>query len=55
MPAHVASALFGASLSLPVEDGRLALGTWQGIALAELRDHAGARRVTATLLAEEAS
>jgi secondary thiamine-phosphate synthase enzyme len=54
MPAHVASALFGASLSLPVEGGRLALGTWQGIALAELREHAGARRLTATLLAEEA-
>jgi len=53
MPAHVASALFGASLSLPVEGGRLALGTWQGIALAELRDHAGSRRVRATLLADD--
>ena len=54
MSAHVASALFGTSLSLPVENGRLALGTWQGIALAELRDHAGARRLSATLLAEGA-
>jgi secondary thiamine-phosphate synthase enzyme len=51
MPAHVGSALFGASLSLPVEDGRLALGTWQGIALAELRDDAGPRRLAATLIA----
>lgn len=50
MPAHVSSALFGVSLSLPIGDGRLALGTWQGIALAELRDAAGSRRVTATTM-----
>jgi secondary thiamine-phosphate synthase enzyme len=50
MPAHVGSALFGASLTLPVQDGRLALGSWQGIALAELRDHGGARRVRATVV-----
>lgn len=54
MPAHVGSALFGVSLSLPVEDGRLALGTWQGIALAELREDGGARRLTATLIADGA-
>lgn len=48
MPAHVGSALFGVTLSVPVAHGRLALGTWQGIALAELRDAAGPRRVTAT-------
>lgn len=54
MPAHVGSALFGVSLMLPVRDGRLALGTWQGIALAELRDHGGARGITATLMAERA-
>ena len=50
MPAHVGSALFGASLTLPVQDGRLALGTWQGIALAELRDRGGSRRVRATVV-----
>jgi secondary thiamine-phosphate synthase enzyme len=50
MPAHVGSALFGVSLTLPVQDGRLALGTWQGIALAELRDRGGARRVRATVV-----
>ncbi len=50
MPAHVGSALFGASLTLPIQDGRLALGTWQGIALAELRDRGGSRRVRATVV-----
>jgi secondary thiamine-phosphate synthase enzyme len=50
MPAHVGSALFGASLTLPVQDGRLALGTWQGIALAELREGGGARRLRATVI-----
>jgi secondary thiamine-phosphate synthase enzyme len=51
MPAHVGSALFGVSLTLPVREGRLALGTWQGIALAELRERGGPRRVAATLTA----
>lgn len=50
MPAHVGSALLGVSLTLPVADGRIALGTWQGIALAELRDHGGARRIRATVI-----
>ena len=50
MPAHVGSALFGASLTIPIRDGRLALGTWQGIALAELRERGGGRRLTATVL-----
>ena len=52
MPAHVKAALLGPSLSLPVRDGRLALGTWQGVYLCELRDHGGARSVTATLNGE---
>lgn len=51
MPAHVGSALLGASLTLPVRDERLALGTWQGIALAELRERGGSRRIAATLTA----
>ena len=51
MPAHVKAALLGASLSLPVRDGRLALGTWQGIYLCELRDRGGSRRLVATLSA----
>ena len=52
MPAHVKAALMGPSLTLPVRDGALALGTWQGIYLCELRDHGGARRLTATLQGE---
>ncbi|MBB3191000.1 secondary thiamine-phosphate synthase enzyme YjbQ [Halomonas cerina] len=49
MPAHVAASLFGTQLTLAVRDGRLALGTWQGIWLGEHRDHGGARRLMATL------
>lgn len=48
MPAHVGSALFGVSLTIPLASGRLALGTWQGVALAELREAGGRRRITAT-------
>ena len=52
MPAHVKAALMGSSLSLPVSDGRLALGTWQGIYLCEHRDRGGARSLLATLTGE---
>ncbi len=52
MPAHIKAALLGPSLSLPVSDGRLALGTWQGIYLCEHRDRGGARRLLATLHGE---
>jgi secondary thiamine-phosphate synthase enzyme len=48
MPAHIKAALLGPSLTLPVAEGRLALGTWQGIYLCEHRDHGGGRRVVAT-------
>jgi secondary thiamine-phosphate synthase enzyme len=48
MPAHIKSSLTGASLVLPVRDGRLALGTWQGIYLCEHRDDGGARTVLVT-------
>lgn len=50
MPAHVGSVLFGVSLTIPVADGRLALGTWQGVALAELRERGGARTLAATVV-----
>ncbi len=49
MPAHVKSVLAGPSLTLPVADGALALGTWQGIYLCEFRDDGGSRRLRATL------
>jgi secondary thiamine-phosphate synthase enzyme len=54
MPAHIKSALFGPSLTLPVTRGRLALGTWQGIYLCEHRDRGGPRSMVATLWGEAA-
>ena len=48
MPAHIKSSLTDASLVLPVREGRLALGTWQGIYLCEHRDSGGPRRVVLT-------
>jgi secondary thiamine-phosphate synthase enzyme len=48
MPAHIKAALLGPSLTLPVSNGRLAVGTWQGIYLCEHRDRGGARSLMAT-------
>jgi len=52
MPAHVKASLLGSSLSLPVRDGRLSLGTWQGIYLCEHRDQGGPRSLALTLSGE---
>ena len=52
MPAHVKSVLIGSSVSIPVHDGRLCLGTWQGIYLAEHRNRASARSLVLTLQGE---
>ena len=52
MPAHGKSALLGASLTLPVKNGRFHLGTWQGVYLCEHRNHGGARRMTVTILVQ---
>jgi secondary thiamine-phosphate synthase enzyme len=49
MPAHVKSVLIGSSVSVPVGNGKLLLGTWQGIYLAEHRDHATRRTLVLTL------
>lgn len=49
MPAHVKAMLTGPTLTLPVADGRLALGTWQGVVLCEHRDRGGPRSIVATL------
>jgi secondary thiamine-phosphate synthase enzyme len=49
MPAHIKASLLGPSLSLPVSDGDLALGTWQGVYLCEHRNRGGARSLVATL------
>ncbi|ORX59931.1 hypothetical protein BCR36DRAFT_579377 [Piromyces finnis] len=55
MPAHVKSSLFGCSLNIPISNGKLALGTWQGIWLCEHRNHAGGRRMVITLQGETRS
>lgn len=52
MPAHVKASLLGASLSIPIREGRLALGTWQGIYLCEHRNRGGRRRLVATIWGE---
>jgi secondary thiamine-phosphate synthase enzyme len=52
MPAHVKSSLLGCSVLLPVADGRLHLGTWQGIYLCEHRHRGGARNLVLTLWGE---
>ncbi len=49
MPAHVKAALTDSSVSIPVRDGRLLTGTWQGIYLCEHRDRGGSRRLVLTL------
>ena len=52
MAAHIKASLLGPSLTLPVQQGRLALGTWQGVYLCEHRDHGGPRRLILTLNGE---
>ncbi|EWH08204.1 hypothetical protein DS2_18583 [Catenovulum agarivorans DS-2] len=52
MPAHIKSSLLGVSLMLPIQKGRFALGTWQGIYLGEHRDFGGSRRIIATINGE---
>ncbi|HEV2969490.1 MAG TPA: secondary thiamine-phosphate synthase enzyme YjbQ [Pirellulales bacterium] len=49
MPAHVKASLLGSSLTIPVHDGQLALGTWQGIYLCEHRNRASRRSLVLTL------
>ena len=53
MPAHVKAVLIGSSVSLPIQAGRLALGTWQGVFLCEHRDRGGSRRLVLTLQGEQ--
>ena len=48
MPAHVKASMIGSSVTVPVRDGGLCLGTWQGIYLCEHRDSGGPRRVLVT-------
>ena len=50
MPAHIKSSLLGCSVLIPITNGRLNLGTWQGIYLCEHRDYGGQRRLVLTAL-----
>ena len=52
MPAHVKCSLLGSSVSIPVHNGRFALGTWQGVYLCEHRDQATQRRLIITVQGE---
>jgi secondary thiamine-phosphate synthase enzyme len=52
MPAHLKSSLLGCAIIVPIGDGRLQLGTWQGIYLGEHRDYGGRRSIVVTLNGE---
>ena len=52
MPAHLKSAILGSSLTIPMQNGKLLLGTWQGIYLCEHRNNGGSRKLTLTLQGE---
>jgi secondary thiamine-phosphate synthase enzyme len=52
MPAHIKASLLGSSLTIPIGQGALLLGTWQGIYLGEPRDDGGARTIVATISGE---
>jgi len=49
MPAHIKSSMVGSSINIPITDGRLNLGTWQGIYLCEFRNHGGKRKLVLTI------
>jgi secondary thiamine-phosphate synthase enzyme len=52
MPAHIKTSIMGCSLTIPISNGRLSLGTWQGIYLCEHRNQGGGRVVTITINGE---
>ncbi len=52
MPAHIKSSILGQSLTIPITDGRLNLGTWQGIYFGEHRDSPSSRKLIVTLIGE---
>ena len=52
MPAHIKSSLFSQFLTIPVSNGRLNLGTWQGIYLCEFRNRGGGRKLVLTVMGE---
>ena len=52
MPAHAKASLIGPSLTIPITNGRLNLGTWQGIYLCEFRNYGGSRKIVVTIMGE---
>lgn len=52
MPSHAKAVIVGSTLTLPISEGLLDLGIWQGIYLCVFRDHGGSRRIVATILGE---
>ena len=52
MPSHAKSSIVGSSVMIPVSNGTLNLGTWQGIYLCEFRDRGGSRRIVATVMGQ---
>ena len=52
MPAHIKASILGANITIPITNGRLNLGTWQGIYLGEHRDYGGSRHFVATINGE---
>lgn len=52
LPAHLKSSILGCSLTIPITNGRLNLGTWQGIYLCEHRNHGGSRNIVITINGE---
>ena len=50
MPAHIKASLMGTSVQIPVTNGKLNLGTWQGIYLCEHRNHGGSRKLVLSLM-----
>ena len=52
MPAHAKSSIIGTSVTIPITNGKLNLGTWQGIYLCEFRDYGGNRQMVTTISGE---
>ncbi|OSY87917.1 secondary thiamine-phosphate synthase [Tenacibaculum holothuriorum] len=52
MPAHIKSSMLGCQVQIPITDGRLSLGTWQGIYLGEHRNYGGRRKIVITVFGE---
>lgn len=53
MPAHIKASTLGSSVSIPISNGQLNMGIWQGIYLGEHRDHAGSRTLVATIQGQQ--